>query len=437
MASDAATGLLLLILLILLLLSAFFSSAETALTTANRIRLQALAEEGDKRAVLAIKTVENRSRLLSTLLIGNNLVNNFLSALAASLAIKLAGDGSISVSTAIITILILIFGEVTPKTIAATYPEKLALAYCPVISVLMKILRPVIFVINSICKLLLKPFHISLDGSMNTVTEQELRTFVDVSHQEGVIEKEEREMIYNVVDFGDSLVKDVMVPRSEVVMISDEDSYDEIKETFRQEKYSRLPVYHEDPAHVVGILNIKKFFCYDDREGFDIEGAMYKPHFTYEFKKTSDLLESMREDSASLSVVLDEYGETVGIVSLEDLLEEIVGDIRDEYDADEANLIRQISEREYQIEGSVRLDDINDALGLALESEACDSIGGLVIELLDDLPEEQDAVAMEDGTQIRVLKMEENKIELVLLLLPEVPDDSNAEEEESSQNDKS
>ncbi|MCD7715975.1 MAG: hemolysin family protein [Lachnospiraceae bacterium] len=437
MASDDATGLLLLILLILLLLSAFFSSAETALTTANRIRLQALAEEGDKRAVLAIKTVENRSRLLSTLLIGNNLVNNFLSALAASLAIKLAGDGSISVSTAIITILILIFGEVTPKTIAATYPEKLALAYCPVISVLMKILRPVIFIINSICKLLLKPFHISLDGSMNTVTEQELRTFVDVSHQEGVIEKEEREMIYNVVDFGDSLVKDVMVPRSEVVMISDEDSYDEIKETFRQEKYSRLPVYHEDPAHVVGILNIKKFFCYDSQEGFDIEEAMYKPHFTYEFKKTSDLLESMREDSASLSVVLDEYGDTVGIVSLEDLLEEIVGDIRDEYDADEANLIRQISNREYQIEGSVRLDDINDALGLALESEACDSIGGLVIELLDDLPEEQDAVAMEDGTQIRVLKMEENKIELVQLLLPETPDDSDAAEEEPSRSDKS
>ncbi len=425
MASDDATGLLLLILLILLLLSAFFSSAETALTTANRIRLQALADEGDKRAVLAIKTVENRSRLLSTLLIGNNLVNNFLSALAASLAIKLAGDGSISVSTAIITILILIFGEVTPKTIAATYPEKLALAYCPVISFLMKILRPVIFVINSICKLLLKPFHISLDGSMNTVTEQELRTFVDVSHQEGVIEKEEREMIYNVVDFGDSLVKDVMVPRSEVVMISDEDSYAEIKETFRQEKYSRLPVYHEDPAHVVGILNIKKFFCYDSQEGFDIEEAMYKPHYTYEFKKTSDLLESMREDSASLSVVLDEYGDAVGIVSLEDLLEEIVGDIRDEYDADEANLIRRISDREYQIEGSVRLDDINDALGLTLESEACDSIGGLVIELLDDLPEEQDTVAMEDGTQIRVLEMEENKIELVQLLLPETPADKN------------
>ncbi len=435
MASDDATGLLLLILLILLLLSAFFSSAETALTTANRIRLQALAEEGDKRAVLAIKTVENRSRLLSTLLIGNNLVNNFLSALAASLAIKLAGDGSISVSTAIVTILILIFGEVTPKTIAATYPEKLALAYCPVISVLMKILRPVIFVLNAVCQLLLKPFHIDLNVSMDTVTEQELRTFVDVSHQEGVIEKEEREMIYNVVDFGDSLVKDVMVPRSEVVMISDTDSYDEIKEMFRQEKYSRLPVYHEDPAHVVGILNIKKFFCYDGQEGFSIEEAMYKPHFTYEFKKTSDLLESMREDSASLSVVLDEYGDAVGIVSLEDLLEEIVGDIRDEYDADEANLIRQISEREYQIEGSVRLDDINDALGLALESEACDSIGGLVIELLDDLPEEQDAVAMEDGTQIRVLKMEENKIELVQLLLPEAsgePDGSDTESSEDS-----
>ncbi|MCD7746629.1 MAG: hemolysin family protein [Lachnospiraceae bacterium] len=427
MASDDATGLLLMILLILLLLSAFFSSAETALTTASRIRLQALADEGDKRALTVLKTIENRPRLLSTLLIGNNLVNNFLSALSASLAIKLAGDGSISVSTAIITILILIFGEITPKNIASTYPERMALLYCPIIRVLMKVLTPVIIVINAICRLLLKPFHIDLDGSMNTMTEQELRTFVDVSHQEGVIEKEEREMIYNVVDFGDSIVKDVMLPRSEVVMISDTDTYEEIKETFRQEKYSRLPVYHEDPAHVVGILNIKKFFCYDSGEGFSIEEAMYKPHFTYEFKKTSDLLLSMREDSASLSIVLDEYGETVGIVSLEDLIEEIVGDIRDEYDEDEEDLIRKISEREYEIDGSVRLDDINDALGLSLESEVCDSIGGLVIEMLDDLPEEQDSVSMEDGTQISVLKMEENKIELVRLLLPE----ADATEEES------
>ncbi|MCD8338451.1 MAG: hemolysin family protein [Lachnospiraceae bacterium] len=419
MASDDASGLLLIVLLILFFLSAFFSSAETALTTANRIRLQSLADEGDKRALTVLKTVENRSKLLSTLLIGNNLVNNFLSALTASLAIKLAGDGSVSIATAVLTVLILIFGEITPKTIASNYPEKLALLYCPVISVLMKILTPVIYIINSVCRLLLLPFHIDLNGSMEPVTEQELRTFVDVSHQEGVIEKEEREMIYNVVDFGDSLVKDVMVPRSEVVMISDTDTYDEIKQTFRSEKYSRLPVYHEDPSHVVGILNIKKFFCYDGGWDFSLEEAMYKPHFSYEFKKTADLLDSMREDSASLSVVLDEYGETVGIVSLEDLLEEIVGDIRDEYDEDEANQIRRISDREYQIEGSVKLDDINDTLGLSLESEACDSIGGLVIELLDDLPEEQDAVTMEDGTQLLVLKMEENKIELVELLLPE------------------
>ncbi|MCD7956588.1 MAG: hemolysin family protein [Lachnospiraceae bacterium] len=419
MASDDATGLLLVILLLLLLLSAFFSSAETALTCANRIRLQALADEGDRRALAVLKTIENRPKLLSSLLIGNNLVNNFLSALTASLAIKLAGDGSISIATAIVTVLILIFGEITPKNIATTYPEKLALLYCPVISGLMKILTPVIFIINSVCRLLLKPFHISLDGTMNTVTEQELRTFVDVSHQEGVIEKEEREMIYNVVDFGDSLVKDVMLPRSEVVMVSDTDSFEEIKETFRQEKYSRLPVYHEDPAHIVGILNIKKFFCYDDENGFNIEEAMYKPHFTYEFKKTSDLLMAMRKDSASMAIVLDEYGETVGIVSLEDLIEEIVGDIRDEYDEDEADLIRKIDEREYQIEGSVKLDDINDKIGLSLESEACDSIGGLIIELLDDLPEEQDSVTMEDGTELSVLKMEENKIELVRLLLAE------------------
>ncbi|MCD7736190.1 MAG: hemolysin family protein [Lachnospiraceae bacterium] len=417
MASDDATQLLLLILVILLLLSAFFSSAETALTTASRIRLQALAEEGNRRAITALDTIENRSRMLSTLLIGNNLVNNFISALTASLAIKLAGDGSISIATAIITVLILIFGEITPKTIASTYPEKLALMYCPIIRTLMKLLRPVIFVINSICKLLLKPFHLSLDGSLNTMTEQELRTFVDVSHQEGVIEKEEREMIYNVVDFGDSLVENVMVHRSEVDMISDTASYEEIRDLFRETKHSRLPVYHEDSAHVVGILNIKEFFFYE-KDVFVLEDAMYKPHFTYEFKKTSDLLVSMRAESVSLSIVLDEYGETVGIVSVEDLLEEIVGEIRDEYDEDEAEQIRKISEQEYQIEGSVKLDDVNDVLGLSLESEVCDSIGGLVIELLDDMPEEQDTVTMENGISLTVLKMEENKIELVQLLLP-------------------
>ncbi|MCD7817573.1 MAG: hemolysin family protein [Lachnospiraceae bacterium] len=418
MASDDATQLLLLILIVLLLLSAFFSSAETALTTASRIRLQALAEEGNKRALTALDTIENKPKMLSSLLIGNNLVNNFISALTASLAIKLVGDGSISAATAIITVLILIFGEITPKTIASTYPEKLALAYCPIIRTLMKILTPVIYVINSICRLLLKPFHIDLDGSMNTMTEQELRTFVDVSHQEGVIEKEEREMIYNVVDFGDSLVEEVMVPRSEVDMVSDTATYEEIKEVFRETMHSRLPVYHEDPAHIIGILNIKEFLFFD-KDVFTLEDVMYKPHFTYEFKKTSDLLVSMRSESVSLSIVLDEYGEAVGIVSVEDLLEEIVGEIRDEYDTDEAEQIQKISDLEYQIEGSVKLDDINDVLNLSLESEVCDSIGGLVIELLDDMPEEQDSVTMEDGTRLTVMKMDENKIELVQLLLPE------------------
>ena len=243
------------------------------------------------------------------------------------------------------------------------------------------------------------------------MTEMELRTIVDVSHKDGVIEKEEREMIYNVVDFGDSQAKDVMVPRADMVTISDTASYQEIRDVFRVEKYTRLPVYQNDRDNIVGILNIKDFFFCDDNAAFDVSHVMYKPYFTYEYKKTSELLLEMQKDSVSM-------------ISLEDLLEEIVGEIRDEYDDDEKDWIRKLSDREYRIEGSVKLDDINDALGLSLESEEYDSIGGLIIEKLDHLPTVNESVTTDDGIKVTVEKMDKNRIETVRLLLPEPPEDA-------------
>ena len=289
---------------------------------------------------------------------------------------------------------------------------------------LMKIMTPVIFVINAVCRFFLKLLHVSTDSSMNPMTEMELRTIVDVSHKDGVIEKEEREMIYNVVDFGDSQAKDVMVPRADMVTISDTASYQEIRDVFRVEKYTRLPVYQNDRDNIVGILNIKDFFFCDDNAAFDVSHVMYKPYFTYEYKKTSELLLEMQKDSVSIAIVLDEYGASVGMISLEDLLEEIVGEIRDEYDDDEKDWIRKLSDREYRIEGSVKLDDINDALGLLLESEEYDSIGGLIIEKLDHLPTVNESVTTDDGIKVTVEKMDKNRIETVRLLLPELPADA-------------
>ena len=317
MASDDAIQLL--ALLILVFLSAFFSSAETSLTTVNTIKLQALAEEGSRRAATALKIKENPSKLLSAILIGNNLVNNMTASLATAFAIKFFGNGSVGIVTAILTVVVLIFGEITPKTLAAANSEKMALAYASIIMVLMKIMTPVIFIINTVCRFFLHLLHVSTDSSMNPMTEMELRTIVDVSHKDGVIEKEEREMIYNVVDFGDSQAKDVMVPRADMVTISETSTYQEVLEVFRAEKYTRLPVYRDDRDNITGILNIKDFFFCDNNENFRVTDIMYEPYFTYEYKKTSELLLEMQKNSVSISIVLDEYGASVGMISLEDL----------------------------------------------------------------------------------------------------------------------
>lgn len=425
MTSDDAIQIL--ALLILVALSAFFSSAETSLTTANKIRLQALAEEGDKRASTVLKITENSSKMLSAILIGNNLVNNFAASLTTALAIKLFGNGMIGAVTAILTMIILIFGEITPKTFATANSEKLALAYGSVILLLMKVMTPVIFIINNICRFFLKLLHVDTDSSMNTMTEMELRTIVDVSHKDGVIEKEERQMIYNVVDFGDSQAKDVMVPRADMVAVSENASYAEIREIFHAEKYTRLPVFQNDRDNITGILNIKDFFFCSDTDDFKVTDVMYEPYYTYEYKKTSELLMEMQKNSVSISIVLDEYGAAVGMISLEDLLEEIVGEIRDEYDEDEKDLIQKISDREYLIEGSVKLDDINDALELDLTSDDYDSIGGFIIEKLDHLPAEAESVITEEGIRLVVNKMDKNRIETVHLTLPEAVPDTESE----------
>lgn len=410
------------ILVILLLLSAFFSSAETALTTVNKLRIRALIDEGNKRAVSVSDLLERRTKMLSAILIANNVVNISASALATSIAIKIWGNNSIGIVTGVLTLLVLIFGEITPKNLATLYSEKISLIYAPIISSIMFILTPAIFVIDLLSNAIMRLLHIDVNAAKAIMTENELRTIVDVSHEDGVIEKEERQMIYNVVDFGDSLAKDIMIPRVDMSCVSVDATWEELKEVFLEEKYTRIPVYETNPDNIIGVINIKDILFYENWNGFQIRDIMREANFTFEYKKTSELMMEMRENSISMVMVLDEYGATAGLITLEDLLEEIVGEIRDEFDEDERNFIQETGERTYLIEGSMKLDDINNALELStpllLESNDYDSIGGLVIEQLDRLPETDESVELENGIILKVAAMDKTRIDKVSLTLP-------------------
>ncbi len=416
-------------LLILLLLSAFFSSSETALTTVNRIRLRSLAEEGDNRAATVLKVTDDSGKMLSAILIGNNIVNLSASSIATSLAIKLWGSVGAGVATGILTFLILIFGEITPKTLATINAEKIALKHAGTIAFLMKILTPVIFIVNKFSLGFLLLLRVNPDEASTQMTEQELRTIVDVSKESGVIEDDEHEMINNLFDFGDAQAKEVMVPRIDMTFADVNSSYDELIQIFKEDKYTRLPIYEDTTDNVVGILNMKDLLLCDDKEHFSVRDIMRKPYFTYEHKHISELMMELKKSSVSLAIVLDEYGATAGLITLEDLLEEIVGEIRDEYDTDEEDSIVQLSEREYLVLGSTNLEDLCNELDLNFTSEDYDTIGGYLIGLLDHLPEKNEIIITDDDVLLRVEQMDKNRIEKIYIKKPEAPATDEAKDE--------
>ena len=398
MDTDSITQLILII--ILLALSAFFSSAETAFTTVNHIRIRTLIDEGNKRAVIVSDIIAHSQKMLSAILIGNNIVNISASALATSLTIKIWGNYATGITTGVLTIVVLIFGEITPKTTATVYSEKFALVYAPVIKVLMTVLTPVIYVVDVLAGFFLRLFHIDTKNHKKTITETELRTFVNVSHEEGVIESDERQIINNLFDFGDAEAKDVMIPRIDMVAADITTGYDEILALFRETMYSRIPVYEEEQDNVVGILNIKDLIVAPHGTQFEIRKIMRKPYYVYEHKNISELFK--------------EYGSTAGMITTEDLLEEIVGEIRDEYDNDETEPFVKIDDYTYHIDGTYKLDDVNEKLSTALTSEDNDSIGGYIIEKLDRIPAAGEKLRV-DNLEFTVEKVESNRVVSVIL----------------------
>ena len=421
---DSSDVTQLIILIILLILSAFFSSAETALTTVNRMRIRGLADEGNKRAKTVLKITDNSSKMLSSILIGNNIVNLSAASLTTTLAYNLGGS-MVAIASALLTVMIILFGEITPKTMATLHAEKMSLIYAPIIHLFMKIMTPVIFIINGLSSGILLLLRVDPNARTDQMTESELRTIVDVSHEDGVIESDEKEMIYNVFDLGDARAKDVMVPRVHVTFADVNSTYKELIDIFREDKFTRLPIFEDTTDNVIGTNNMKDLLLYDNTREFHIRDILREAYFTYEYKSISELLVEMRQASFNIAIVLDEYGETAGLITLEDILEEIVGEIHDEYDENEEDFVQEVNDREYIIEGSMNLDDLNDRLDLNLTSEEYDSLGGFIIERLDRLPEAGDSITTDDGIRLVVEKLDKNRIEIVHAYLPEcTPEDS-------------
>ncbi|HPB78572.1 MAG TPA: hemolysin family protein [Sedimentibacter sp.] len=404
------------ILIICLVLSALFSASETALMSLSKIRVKQMIENREKGANRINKLLSDPSRLLSAILIGNNVVNIGASSLMTSLAIDAFGNTGVGVATGIMTLLILVFGEITPKSLAAKNSEKISVRLSGFIEFVTNLLTPISFVLNIITDFLVKLLGGEVDKKKPFITQEELKTIVNVSYKEGVLEGEEKDMIYNVFDFSDSQVNDVMVPRTEIVAIDVDLPYEEIIKIINKEQYSRIPVYENTIDNIIGILYVKDLLFMDvNKESpFDLRKYIRQPYFTPEYKSIKELFKEMRTNRNHMVVIIDEYGGTEGIVTIEDVVEEIVGDIEDEYDK-KIKEIEVIKEDEYLVNGNVRIDTINELIGTHIESKDFDTIAGFVIGIIDRLPEAGEEIEYENIRFI-IENIDRNRIKKIRIL---------------------
>ena len=410
------------IFLVLLVLSGFFSAAETSLTSISQIRLRNMVDEKVKNAELIQKVLENPSKLLTAILIGNNLVNVGASALSTVIATDIFGSTGVGIATGITTVAVLICGEITPKTYAKQNCEKVAALFVKPIAFCMFIFTPFIAILNIVTGGILKMLGIDPEQDAPVVTESEFLTMVTVSHEEGVLETPEREMITNVVEFGDTRAENVMVPRTDMTALSVTATFEEAVNCFRESQFTRLPIYNETLDNIVGVLSFKDIMLLDNSKAkdFRVDDYMHEPYFTYESKPCSELFNIMRTNSLRMAIVLDEYGGTAGLLTLQDMIEEIVRDILEE-DEEEQEEIVPVSENEFIVEAVTRLDDVNDMLGINLESEDAETIGGYVLGLIGRFPETGETVEDEaHGLDFVIEEAEKNRIVMLRILKKEM-----------------
>ena len=412
-SSDTASHILL--ILLFLILSAAFTMADRAFSAAQRSRLKETSDKGDRRAALALSILDAPERMTTAMLIGDTLSNVAASVLAIRLALSDGYRGPISTLIWIIAIavIILIFGEIIPRKAGDIDPEGFIVRHAKAVNFITIVFTPLVLLVSFAARLILLLLHIKPD-SRKAITEEDLRDLVDMGHEEGVIENEEKFMITNVFDFGDQTAKDIMIPRVDMTCVDVMSNYDDLIGIFRENQYTRMPVYEEDTDNIIGIINIKDILLLDNKDAFSIRDCMRKPFFTFESKKVSKLLNEMRKSSNNVAIVLSEYGSCVGMITMEDMLEEIVGDIRDEYDEDEEkNLINiKVSDKEYLVDGSMRLNDLNELMGTRLSSEDYDSVGGYITGLLSHLPDTGESVT-ESGLKFIVEAANDTRVEKV------------------------
>ena len=399
------------VFIILICLSSFFSCTETAFLSANKIRMRNLAEEGDRRAKKVEKLLSNTDRLYSSILVGNNLVNIGASSLTTSIVISIFGNSAslVAAASGVVTLLILVFGEITPKTFATKNADRIALFMSGFVSFICFIFTPVVFLLNIITGFIIKLLGGNKDNGP-TMTEEDLKTIVTVGHEEGVLEEEEKEMIHNVFEFGETEIKEIMTPRINVDSIPDDCSYQELMEIYKRGQFSRYPVHSESFDEIVGVLNVKDLLFFNiDPDEFEVKDYMRDTFVVYEFNEVGDVFAAMRKEHVSLAIVLDEYGVMSGIVTFEDIVEEIVGEIDDEYDDEDDDMIIKLSENEFLIDGSLNLNEVNDKVGTDFDSEDFESIGGLVLGAVSGVPEIDEEVQI-DNVLFRIVKMHKNRI---------------------------
>ncbi|MDD6683282.1 MAG: hemolysin family protein [Clostridiales bacterium] len=392
-------------MLVLLGLSAFFSSTETAFSSLNKTRLKNLAEHGNRRAEKALDLAERYDDLLSTLLIGNNIVNIALASIATVFFVDLIGSSGVSVSTAVTTVIVLIFGEVSPKSLAKEMPESFAMAVTPVFRALVAFFKPINWLFAKWKQLLASLLKIQND---HKVTSDELLTIVEEAEQEGGMNAEESELLKSAIEFHDQAVEDILTPRVRVVGVAQDATADEIAREFEESGYSRLPVYEETLDHIIGVLHQKDFFRQYHAGKFDLQSIMKTPVFVGETQKISNLMRLMQKNKCQLAVVVDEYGGTVGIITMEDILEELVGEIWDEHDEVEVSM-EETSTGAWMVQGSAPLEELTERFGLGEDAESS-TVGGFMMQLAECVPQKGD-VFLVDQWEITVVDADERHVE--------------------------
>lgn len=403
------------IVAILIALSGFFSSSETALTSVNQIRLKRRATEGDKKSMTVLKLLEKPQDVISSILIGNNIVNIASSAVATVFFTQLFGASGPVVATVVMTVLVLIFGEVLPKTAAQQQPEMISRKVANPISKIATIFKPAVFLLTALSGMVTKWLFSHVDDAP-TITEEEFKALVEVGEEEGVLQREERAYIDNVLDFSSATASDMMKPRTSVVALDVEATEEEIFELLKDNRYSRIPVYEDSIDHIIGILYMKDVVrLLAQGETIRLREILRDPYFIGESAVADRIFRELKARNLSIAVVVDEYAGTSGIITMEDILEELVGNIDDEYDLENTAVIF-LERGVYLVDPELRIDEINDYFHMNLESEKSDSIGGFVIELLDRIPKQGDVVRYGDilftVNEMQGLKMTKLKMDL-------------------------